>query len=115
VELILGSDEKKIFSNERVQKALANVFTIFIHRPSYGISSGHYDRIQTALTGRDWKSFNKVLKFRSEDEIFLNDINFEPKKTDLISALEIIHLIETKNTDLSDSEIIWLALGELIK
>lgn len=120
VELIVGDDEKKILRNERLQKILGDTFTVLSHLNSYKVSEKFYDKTKSTLVGRDWKAFNQVLKFRSEDEMFLNEMNFEPKTQTSISAKEIVEFVGKRQsiedqTNLSDSEIIWLTLGELIK
>lgn len=115
IELILGRDEKKIFKNERVHKLLGDVFTILKHIPSWQVSPEYYGKIQSAFTAHDWKAFNQALKFRSREEMFLNELNFSQKASDELTAKNIVDFIESKEGDLSDSEMIWMALGELIK
>jgi hypothetical protein len=115
VELIVGEDEKKLFRNERVERALSDLFTIISHTHAQKISPKYYQELQDILVGRNWKSFNRVLKFRTEEELFLNEINFEPKKSLNITAKDIISFVQNKDTELTDSETIWMTLGELIK
>ncbi len=115
VELILGLDEKRIFKNERVSKLMSEVFTIIRHAPSWQVSPEYYRRLEMAFTAHDWKSFNQALKFRSRDEVFLNELNFSAKSGGALTAKNIVDFVGTKEGDLSDNEMIWMALGELIK
>jgi hypothetical protein len=115
VELILGCDEKKIFKNERVPKLMSEVFTILKHTPSWQVAPEYYAKIQAAFTAHDWKAFNQALKFRSRDDLFLNELNFSPKAGDALTAKDIVEFVDSKEGDLSDGEMIWMALGELIK
>ena len=115
VELIVGTDEKKIFKNERIQKTLRNVFTILKHPRAIKISEPFYDRVEDILTGHTWKTFNQVLKFRPSEDLFLNEMNFSSKSNNEISAKEIIEFVTGKNGEHSDNEMIWMALGELLK
>jgi hypothetical protein len=115
VEMIVGQDLKNILKNERVQKALGGLFTILTHQPSYGVAKDYYDGLRDALTGRSWRAFNGILKFRSAEEMFLNEINFTPKEDDLVSAKDVVSFVEGREGEKSDDEMIWLTLGELIK
>ncbi len=119
VELLVGCDEKKIFKNERVQHALGNLFTIFVHVGSNQIKPEYYLHLRSALTARDWKSFNQVLKFRPPEDLFLNELNFAPKSQSLLSIKEINEFITEstvrQNIELNDAEMIWSALGELVR
>jgi len=114
VELLIGQDEKQILKNERVQRALGDLFTVLAHSPSRNISTEYYSRVLATLTARNWKAFNQVLKFRSEDEKVLNEINFTPKSENVISAKDIINFVSDHATK-SEAEMIWMTLGELIK
>lgn len=115
VELIVGEDEKKILKNASVQRALGDLFVILSHFNSYQIASAYYEKLRSLLTARDWPSFNQVLNFRSHEEGELNGLNFTPKPGRSISVRDVVELISNKDSELTEADTIWMALGELIK
>ncbi len=89
-------------------------YCVLVHPISFSNNPEFYKDIEDFLLGRSTEGLSYISAIKGQTNPYYQDFQKKYNLTGKESIKDIVHLIQKKNVDLSDEDLLWLSLGELI-